>query len=71
MCEVPLITNQSKPAENNILAQTIKLELVQYFHASLFYSNGKNPPQGNQERFPQDMSGPHIGIDQEAYRKIY
>ena len=36
MREVPLKTRQSEVAENNILAQTTKPKLAQYFHATLF-----------------------------------
>ena len=36
MCEVTLITQQSKPAVNNILDQTTKPELAKYLHAVLF-----------------------------------
>ena len=36
MWEVPLKIQQSKIVVNNILSQTIKPELAQYFHAALF-----------------------------------
>ena len=55
---------------NNILADTTKPELVQYFHAALFIPATKKPPQGNQARFPQYMSGTHRCIDQEESIKI-
>ena len=36
MWEVTLLTKQSKPTVNNILAQTTKPELAKYFHAAIF-----------------------------------
>ena len=40
------------------------------FSCLTIYPDDNNTRQVNQARFPQNMDGPHRGVDQESSRKI-
>ena len=62
-------TQQLEYVTTKIMSQRNKPELAQYLHAELSAQQHK-PPQGKQERFPDDLDRTHRKSHQGSYQTI-
>ena len=55
---------------NNIISQTTKSELAQYFHATLFSPTTTSLIKEINIGLLKDLAGPHRGVNKYSYGKI-